>query len=173
MHGMQIGHRILRKRIHVRIEHVAPSRCREEFLIRQAKNDQIKHEAKERGGRASRCYGSSEAGSACLWSEAIYVLRVDATVLRRLASIISTYDCMCWHGNIAGSVDCMQRCHEHVTCVSLCWHLCLSPECTDAEKPPKTKRGIAQPREGFMIEDVKAQTVTPIPYDIVKEGIQT
>ncbi len=42
-----------------------------------------------------------------------------------------------------------------------------------AEKPPKTKRGIAQPREGFTIENVKAQTVTAIPYDIVKEGIQT
>ena len=49
---MQIGHRILRKRIHVRIEHVAPSRCREEFLARQKKNDQIKHEAKERGGES-------------------------------------------------------------------------------------------------------------------------
>ena len=46
----QVGHQILRKRIHVRIEHVAPSRCREEFLVRQKKNDQIKHEAKERGG---------------------------------------------------------------------------------------------------------------------------
>ncbi len=42
-----------------------------------------------------------------------------------------------------------------------------------AEKPPKTKRPIAQPRDGFMIENVTAQTVTPIPYDIVKEGIQT
>lgn len=48
--AMQVGHQILRKRIHVRIEHVHPSRCREEFLIRQKKNDQIKHEAKERGG---------------------------------------------------------------------------------------------------------------------------
>lgn len=44
---------------------------------------------------------------------------------------------------------------------------------TAAEKPPKTKREIAQPRDGFTIENVKAQTVTPIPYDIVKEGIQT
>ena len=42
-----------------------------------------------------------------------------------------------------------------------------------AEKPPETKREIAQPRDGFTIENVKAQTVTPIPYDIVKEGIQT
>lgn len=42
-----------------------------------------------------------------------------------------------------------------------------------AEKPPKLKRGIVQPRDGFMIKNVKAQTVTPIPYDIVKEGIQT
>ena len=54
-----------------------------------------------------------------------------------------------------------------------CWHKCLSSSCVAAEKPPKTKRGIVQPREAFMIEDVKAQTVTPIPYDIVKEGIQT
>ena len=34
----------------MRIEHVTPSRCREEFLARQAKNDAIKHAAKERGG---------------------------------------------------------------------------------------------------------------------------
>lgn len=56
---MQIGNRIIRKRIHVRIEHVTPSRCREEFLKRQAANDQIKHEAKERGGAGpSRCLSS-------------------------------------------------------------------------------------------------------------------
>ncbi len=41
------------------------------------------------------------------------------------------------------------------------------------EKPPKCKRSIVQPREGFTIENVVAQTVTPIPYDIVKEGVQT
>jgi large subunit ribosomal protein L21e len=41
------------------------------------------------------------------------------------------------------------------------------------EKPPKCKRAIVQPREGFTIENVVAQTVTPIPYDIVKEGVQT
>jgi hypothetical protein len=32
---------------------------------------------------------------------------------------------------------------------------------------------VQQPREGFTIENVVAQTVTPIPYDIVKEGLQT
>lgn len=50
---MQIGNRVIRKRIHVRIEHVAPSRCREEFLARTQKNDAIKHAAKERGGKPS------------------------------------------------------------------------------------------------------------------------
>jgi hypothetical protein len=49
----QIGNRIIKKRIHVRIEHVAPSRCREEFLERTKKNDAIKHEAKERGGESA------------------------------------------------------------------------------------------------------------------------
>ena len=42
-----------------------------------------------------------------------------------------------------------------------------------AEKPPKCKREVAQPRDGFMITGVKTHTVTPIPYDIVKEGLQT
>ena len=77
---MQIGHRILRKRIHVRIEHVAPSRCREEFLLRQKKNDQIKHEAKERGGRALCCQISFEAGAACFQRESTGVLRKEAAV---------------------------------------------------------------------------------------------
>lgn len=42
--------RIIRKRIHVRIEHVQPSRCREDFLRRRETNDKIKHEAKVKGG---------------------------------------------------------------------------------------------------------------------------
>ena len=42
--------RYIRKRIHVRVEHVQPSRCREDFLRRRELNDRIKHEAKERGG---------------------------------------------------------------------------------------------------------------------------
>lgn len=40
----------MKKRIHVRVEHVMPSRCREEFLARRAHNDEIKHEAKVKGG---------------------------------------------------------------------------------------------------------------------------
>ena len=76
---MQIGHRILRKRIHVRIEHVAPSRCREEFLVRQKKNDQIKHEAKERGGRAPCCHDLLKAGAAYLRNKATCVPKVEAT----------------------------------------------------------------------------------------------
>ena len=36
-----------------------------------------------------------------------------------------------------------------------------------------TKRLPKGPREGFMLEGVKMETVTAIPYDIVKEGLQT
>ncbi|KAF3953413.1 hypothetical protein CMV_021144 [Castanea mollissima] len=43
---MQVGNRIIRKRIHVRVEHVQPSRCTEEFRQRKLKNDQLKAEAK-------------------------------------------------------------------------------------------------------------------------------
>ena len=49
----QVGHRIERKRIHVRVEHVHPSRCKEEFLRRQKQNDEAKHEAHVKGGAPS------------------------------------------------------------------------------------------------------------------------
>ncbi|KAK4777804.1 hypothetical protein SAY87_017991 [Trapa incisa] len=37
---MQVGNRIIRKRIHVRIEHVQTSRCQEEFKLRKVRNDE-------------------------------------------------------------------------------------------------------------------------------------
>ncbi|URE05483.1 60S ribosomal protein, partial [Musa troglodytarum] len=42
----QVGNRIIEKRIHVRVEHVQPSRCQEDFRSRVKKNDQLKAEAK-------------------------------------------------------------------------------------------------------------------------------
>ena len=50
----QVNGRIINKRIHVRIEHVAPSRCKEEFLRRRKENDAAKHEAKQKGGARPR-----------------------------------------------------------------------------------------------------------------------
>ncbi|OVA18519.1 Ribosomal protein L21e [Macleaya cordata] len=45
--------KIIRKRIHVRIEHVQPSRCREEFKLRKIQNDKLKAVAKARGEKIS------------------------------------------------------------------------------------------------------------------------
>merc|ERR1711896_95534 len=45
----KIGGRIAAKRVHVRVEHVVKSRCREEFLQRVKKNDAAKIEAKKAG----------------------------------------------------------------------------------------------------------------------------
>ncbi len=47
--------------------------------------------------------------------------------------------------------------------------LCNMP----AEKAGPQKRPVAGPRKGFMLEDVKLETITPIPYDILKEGVKT
>ncbi|KAH0866519.1 hypothetical protein HID58_083730, partial [Brassica napus] len=44
-----IGNRIIKKRIHVRVEHVQQSRCAEEFKLRKKKNDELKAAAKARG----------------------------------------------------------------------------------------------------------------------------
>lgn len=46
---LQVGNRIIKKRIHVRVEHVQPSRCQEDFRSRVKKNDQLKAEANARG----------------------------------------------------------------------------------------------------------------------------
>lgn len=46
----QVAGRIIAKRIHVRVEHIKPSRCREDYLQRVVANDAIKHEAKAKGG---------------------------------------------------------------------------------------------------------------------------
>ena len=47
---LQHNGRIIPKRIHVRIEHVHPSRCKEDFLKRVKANDALKHDAKLNGG---------------------------------------------------------------------------------------------------------------------------
>jgi len=46
--GKKVGNRIIKKRIHVRIEHVQKSRCRDSFLSRVASNDKKKRDAKVR-----------------------------------------------------------------------------------------------------------------------------
>lgn len=48
-----VANRIIRKRIHVRVEHVHPSRCGEDFKLRRIQNDQLKAEAKARGEKIS------------------------------------------------------------------------------------------------------------------------
>uniref|UniRef100_A0A7S3VQ24 Ribosomal protein L21 n=3 Tax=Eukaryota TaxID=2759 RepID=A0A7S3VQ24_DUNTE len=84
----RVGNRIIPKRLHVRVEHVQPSRCREDFMKRRASNDAMKHEAKVKG--------------------------------------------------------------EKVV----------------------TKRQVAGPRPSYTLENVQFETITPIPYDIIKEGLQ-
>merc|ERR1712146_599907 len=44
-----VGNRIIPKRIHVRVEHVSHSKCRQEFLDRAKKNDAVRAAAKAKG----------------------------------------------------------------------------------------------------------------------------
>jgi len=59
-HCRQVNGRVLAKRIHVRIEHIQPSRCREDFLRRRETNDKIKHDAKVKGGEHPWLEGDEE-----------------------------------------------------------------------------------------------------------------
>jgi large subunit ribosomal protein L21e len=47
----KVGHRIIEKRLHVRIEHVRHSKCRQDFLNRVKQNEVVKKEAKKSGKR--------------------------------------------------------------------------------------------------------------------------
>lgn len=60
------------------------------------------------------------------------------------------------------------HCAEHACCC------CTPPPCNVCltEKPPSTKRLPVGPKPGFTLENVKMETITAIPYDIVKEGLQ-
>ena len=49
----QVNTRIVRKRIHVRIEHVQPSCCKEDFIERIKKKDMLNAEAKAKGEKIS------------------------------------------------------------------------------------------------------------------------
>ncbi|KAG1667047.1 hypothetical protein FOA52_000408 [Chlamydomonas sp. UWO 241] len=84
-----LGTRYMRKRLHVRVEHIQPSRCREEYLNRRAANDAAKDAAKKAG-----------------------------------------------------------------------------------LPPPVVKRQPVGPRDAVMLKDVTLETLTAIPYDIIKEGIK-
>jgi len=44
-----VNGRILEKRIHVRIEHIRPSKCQKEILERKVSNDAAKEEARKTG----------------------------------------------------------------------------------------------------------------------------
>jgi large subunit ribosomal protein L21e len=48
----QVRNRIVKKRIHVRVEHVQPSRCKEDFLNRVKANEAAKKAAKAKGVKA-------------------------------------------------------------------------------------------------------------------------
>ena len=86
----QVNGRYIRKRLHVRIEHVNPSRCHEDFLQRVKTNDEAKHAAK-----------------------------------------------------VAGK---------------------------ELAVPKRQPKG---PRDGFILENVEMETITAVPYDILKEGLLT
>merc|ERR1712098_518297 len=48
-----VGNRQLRKRLHIRVEHVRKSRCNEAFIQRVKANDKKKFEAKQKGEKVS------------------------------------------------------------------------------------------------------------------------
>ncbi len=57
--------------------------------------------------------------------------------------------------------------HRSMCCCHYQLHVLLP-----AAPAPVTKRLAAQPRAGYMLTNVKPETITAIPYDIIKEGLQ-
>jgi large subunit ribosomal protein L21e len=49
----RVKHRYVKKRIHVRVEHVKPSKCMDDFIKRRAENDKKRREIKDPKVRGS------------------------------------------------------------------------------------------------------------------------
>merc|ERR1712057_3422 len=49
----EVGNRQMRKRLHIRLEHLRKSRCNEAFLKRVKENDQKKEDAKAKGEKVN------------------------------------------------------------------------------------------------------------------------
>jgi large subunit ribosomal protein L21e len=49
-----VGTRVIRKKVHVRVEHVSHSRCREDFLNRVKENERLRKEAKAEGSMSAK-----------------------------------------------------------------------------------------------------------------------
>jgi large subunit ribosomal protein L21e len=47
--SLQVSNRVIRKRIHMRVEHVQPSRCIEDYRLRKLKNNELKVAEKAKG----------------------------------------------------------------------------------------------------------------------------
>ena len=54
--------KILPKRINVRIQHVRPSKCRDDFLQRVKRNEQLRRDAKEKGIKLDRSLLKRQVG---------------------------------------------------------------------------------------------------------------
>lgn len=62
----------------------------------------------------------------------------------------------------------------HTPSTQVCFRVPTLIHCHACAEPvPKTKRPVDGPRNGFTLEGVTAETITPIPYDIIKEGLKT
>lgn len=103
----QVNGRIIRKRLHVRVEHVQPSRCREEFLKRRASNDAIKADAKKKGG-------------ACTMPMGLCADRATAAVMMTWTALSARVLCCC------GCVFLVQQV-QHTAPQSLCHRSSVCP----------------------------------------------
>lgn len=54
----QVNGRIISKQIHVRVEHVSPSKCRDELKRRVKENEAAKKDARAGGGECARLFFS-------------------------------------------------------------------------------------------------------------------
>ncbi|KAL5823800.1 hypothetical protein ACOSQ4_021700 [Xanthoceras sorbifolium] len=153
--------RIIRKRIHVRVEHVQPSRCKEELKLRIIRNDELKAEAKARGEKIStkRQPEGPKPG-----------LMLEGATLETVTPI--PYD--------VGNKIIRKRIHVRVEHVQpsrwkeelklrIVRNDELKAEAKTRVEKISTKRQPEGPKPGFMVEGATLETVTPIPYDVVND----
>lgn len=147
----QVNGRYIKKRIHVRIEHVTPSRCHEEFLRRCKENDAARHAAKVcvwvgSGGVAGSFDGTepTEAGARRSARQAPFVSQCMHCVCGAQLACCRVED-----GTLAAR-----------PCLTVHPNPCHGPQ-VEGKPLPALKRQPKGPRtEGIMLKNVKMETIT-------------
>eukprot|EP00475_Leptophrys_vorax_P041448 TRINITY_DN78180_c0_g1_i1.p2 TRINITY_DN78180_c0_g1~~TRINITY_DN78180_c0_g1_i1.p2 ORF type:complete len:239 (-),score=22.23 TRINITY_DN78180_c0_g1_i1:283-999(-) len=156
----RVNTRIVRKRIHVRIEHITPSRCDEDFKARVKANEARKKATAEAKAAAGGVKTKSVATKPVV-PEALKGLPLDVGPIS-LNFLLALDERNKRPKKSEAQIAAARAADKAKRDAKFAEGPVVSSE-------PPVKRKPAGPRPGFLVPGMTMETVTPIPYDVVND----